>query len=62
MPCPPRVLIGAAGSNGPIKGEHFPDWVCGGGARGTAVRSQPNYPSVMPEKHAGNNLASGRRR
>ena len=43
MPCPTRVLIGAAGTNGPIKGGHFPDW----------VRGQTNYPSVMPVEEGG---------
>ena len=44
---PPNVLIGAAGTNGLIRG-HLPDLVFGGGARGVAGRSHPSYPSGMP--------------
>ena len=44
---PPKVVIGAEGINGLIRG-HLPDWVSGGGARGVASGSQLNYPSGMP--------------
>ena len=61
MPGPPRVLIGAADTNGPIKREHLPDWLWGGGASGVAARSQPNYPSGMPERHAGEQASQWRK-
>ena len=44
---PPKMVIGAAGINGLIRG-HLPDCVSGGGDRGVASGSQPNYPSGMP--------------
>ena len=45
-PClgPPRVLIGAAGTNGPIKGRHFPDWVCGGRGKGRGCEEPTQLP------------------
>ena len=49
----PRVVIGAAGTNGPIKGGHLPQWVVGEGRWAWLSEANPlTHPECQWHKHS----------